>query len=198
MLNKKVILFDGVPQSYSFDIACHVAQNGHKILAVDKSGGKIEPEFVKLVRKNGGDGIHITPSESSVKGLNDMLDMGLSRYGRINELFFFRHFKDVTKADFELTKEKFVKTLLNFRQVYGDFLFKKNLETKARLFVTSTGELEHDFMTESVFNSIFEGLSPQFTSFHYLGNGAKSHPLQLDNVESIKIAHKLIDDMLWA
>lgn len=196
MLDNKVILFDGVPQSYSFDMACHLAKKNQKILVVDKSGGKIEPEFVKLVRKNGGDGISIAPSESSIKGLQDMLDSGLSRYGRINEIFFFRHFNQTSKSDFEKNKDNFIKTLINFRQVYGDFLLKKNLETNARLFVTSVGELETDFKSEDWFNDIFNGLSTQFSSFHYLGNGSKTHPLKLDTVESIVEANQLVDKLL--
>lgn len=93
-------------------------------------------------------------------------------------------------------KDNFIKTLINFREVYGDFLLKKNLETNARLFVTSIGELETDFKSEDWFNDIFNGLSTQFSSFHYLGNGSKTHPLKLDTVESIVEANQLVDKLL--
>lgn len=197
MQQKKVIIFDGVPACYSYDIAIHVAKLGNKILTVDRTGGKIEPEFIKLVRRDGGDGIVITPTEPSVSGLENMLDMGLSRYGRVNTIFFFRHFKDTTSADFEAGKEKFQNALINFKSIYSDFLNKKGWKTTSHLFITASGEMFDKLNNSEFFNSTFEKLSPEFTTLYFAGNGLKTHPLKTEESDSINQILKTVDDVLY-
>lgn len=196
MQQKKVIIFDGVPACYSYDIAIHVAKSGNKLLAVDRTGGKIEPEFIKLVRRDGGDGIVITPTEPSVSGLENMLDLGLSRYGRVNNLFFFRHFKDTSAADFENGKEKFQNALINFKTIYSDFLSKKGWYTTSHLFITASGEMLDKLSNSNIFNSTFGKLSSEFTSLHFSGNGLKIHPLKTEESDSINQTLKLVDEIL--
>lgn len=89
-----VYLFDGVPLGFSVDLAQKLGESGHKILvAVKTPDAKIENEFVRLIRKNGCDGFAITPSERSEKGIADMLDAGLGRYGRVSRVVFIRQVK---------------------------------------------------------------------------------------------------------
>lgn len=89
--SRLVYLFDGVPLGYSSDLAEYLGEAGHKILvAVKTPEGKIENEFVRLIRKTGCDGFAISPSEISEKGLADMLDSGLARYGRVSRVIFIR------------------------------------------------------------------------------------------------------------
>ncbi len=198
MQQKKVIIFDGVPVCYSYDIAIHIAKMGHKILAVDRTGGKIEPEFIKLVRRDGGDGIVITPTEPSVAGLENMLDLGLSRYGRVNNLFFFRHFKDTSSSDFEAGKEKFQNALINFKTIYSDFLNRKGWQTTSHLFITASGEMFDKLNDSKFFNSAFEKLNSEFTTLHFSGNGLKAHPLKTEESDSVNQALKVADEILIA
>lgn len=115
-----VYLFDGVPLGFSADLAQNLGESGHKILvAVKTPEGKIENEFVRLVRKTGCDGFAITPSERSEKGIADMLDAGLGRYGRISRVVFIRQIKG--DSEDLIASEISVKTLPAITQLVTSY-----------------------------------------------------------------------------
>lgn len=138
--DKNVYLLDGVPLGFATDISLHLAGLKHKQLIIKKSSSEAESEFEKKIRKEGGDAYLISPTESSIQGINQMLDKGLGRYGRVTHIVFFKHLKDETLDTTDwITKS--VEMTKKFNEKYLDYYHSKQLTPKSVLFITSSPEI---------------------------------------------------------
>lgn len=138
LIERPVFLIDGAPLGYSWDVVSSLIARGAKfIVAVKSADGKWEQEFVKQIRKSNGDGIAVDPPERTAIGMTQMLDKGLSRYGRLNGVLYFRHIKTTNAAQFLADcQEKILPGLKSTHQIY---------ETLLR----SRGESYHSFLIVS-------------------------------------------------
>ncbi|NUQ82019.1 MAG: hypothetical protein HUU10_10445 [Bacteroidetes bacterium] len=174
LISKPVFLIDGAPLGFSWDVVSALLDRGSKfIVAVKSADGKWEQEFVKQIRKSNGDGIAVDPPERTASGITQMLDKGLSRYGRLNGIMYFRHMKTNNAAQFlDDCQNKILPGVKSTHEIYESLL--KPRGESYRTFLILSG-LPYDDSRHLIQDKIQEEAGDQLTCL-YTGLPLKSNP----------------------
>ena len=135
-LNNKVALVTGSSSGIGKGIAIGFAKEGAKLIINDIKGKKETEEVVKIIKKLGSDAIVVGADVSSKKEVDDLINIGWEKFGKIDILVnnagisFDTVFLEVTEQEWDKTIDTNLKGAFLCSQAVAKKMIKNNIKGK--------------------------------------------------------------------